>query len=317
MLEIAFITGVGQIFIPLLLILWLGRGGCRSRLEWVLKCLAAAVYLALISVVGIWLLAPWYMPYGMAIVGLGAALKSHRTLKLDRQRGANRTRAGFRLGSLLAGVVFSSAVLFLALRGYSPPEMEPVCMGSPLRDGTYYVINGGYSILTNPHMKTLKDISLNPYRAQSYALDFVKIDPVGLRARWFWPEDLSRYEIFAEPVVAPCNGRVIRTETLLPDLVPPERDPGNPAGNFVYLECGEQTVLLAHLKRASIVVAAGGAVHQGQTLGRVGDLGNTLEPHLHLHAQRRGHGSDFLSADPLPLKIDGRTLVRGSRVVFE
>lgn len=317
MLEIVFITGVGQVLIPLLLVLWLGRSGCLGRREWVLKCMAAAVYLALIAVAGIWLLTPWYLPYVMAVAGSAAALKSHAALKRGEGRCAAPTKAGLRLGSLMAAAVFCGVVLFLAFRGYVPPDEDALQLESPLRGGTFYVVNGGYSILINPHMKTLADRKLSPYRGQSYALDFVKLNPAGLRARGIWPQELARYEIFAQPVSAPCTGRVIRTETRLPDLVPPERDPQNPAGNFVYLECGGHTVLLAHLKYGSIAVSAGDEVRQGQVLGRVGNSGNTLEPHLHIHAQRRGEGGDFLAAGPLPLTINGRTLVRGSRVVID
>jgi murein DD-endopeptidase MepM/ murein hydrolase activator NlpD len=46
----------------------------------------------------------------------------------------------------------------------------------------------------------------------------------------------------------------------------------------------------------------------------VGNSGYSTEPHLHIHAQRGGGGADPLAADPLPLKVEGRTLVRNSRI---
>jgi hypothetical protein len=41
----------------------------------------------------------------------------------------------------------------------------------------------------------------------------------------------------------------------------------------------------------------------------------STEPHLHLHAQGRAVSENFLAAEPLPLKVEGRTLVRNDRLV--
>ncbi|NTV38254.1 MAG: M23 family metallopeptidase, partial [Anaerolineales bacterium] len=170
------------------------------------------------------------------------------------------------------------------------------------------------SILINPHMKTLARESLAGYRAQSYALDIVRLDPFGRRAQGLWPTDLGRYHIFGEPVYAPCAGVVAQTEGQLPDQTPPETDPRRPAGNFVRLECGEFDVLLAHLMHASLTVYPGQRVQRGHLIGRVGNSGLSTEPHLHLHAQRRGPEGDFLAGEPMPVSIDGRFLVRNSRL---
>jgi hypothetical protein len=47
---------------------------------------------------------------------------------------------------------------------------------------------------------------------------------------------------------------------------------------------------------------------------KVGNSGNTGEPHLHIHAQRPGPPGAPWSGDPLPIRFDGRFLVRGERV---
>ena len=49
-------------------------------------------------------------------------------------------------------------------------------------------------------------------------------------------------------------------------------------------------------------------------LGEVGNSGNSDEPHLHVHAQRPGRPWDLFTADPLPVRFDGRYLVRNDRV---
>ena len=46
-------------------------------------------------------------------------------------------------------------------------------------------------------------------------------------------------------------------------------------------------VILAHLKQGSVAVTAGMKVNTGDVLGQVGNSGNTSQPHLHIHAERR------------------------------
>lgn len=314
MLEISFITVVGQILLPLALVIRLWRVACSSRVEWFLNALSVAAYLALIAVVGIWLLVPWYLPYGFALMALAAAAASWRRSGRSSPPCAVRTRAGFRASCNRAAAAFCFVALAWALSGYLPPGDPAVRLASPLKNGEFYVVNGGYSILINPHMKTLEREPLRAYRGQSYALDIVKLNRYGFRAQGAWPQDLAGYEIFGEPLYAPCDGEVLFTENRLPDRVPPEHDRQNPAGNFVYLECGASGVLLAHLMQSSVAVAPGDRVREGQQIGRVGNSGYSTEPHLHIHAQRGGGGADLLAADPLPLQVAGRTLVRNSRI---
>jgi len=145
-------------------------------------------------------------------------------------------------------------------------------------------------------------------------LDFVRIDRFGRRAAGFWPSDPGRYLIFGEPVYAPCAGVVVQTEDQLPDQTPPETDPIHPAGNFVRLECGQADVLLAHLMYASLTVNTGDWVQTGRLIGKVGNSGLSTEPHLHLHAQHPGLEENFLARPPMPVRVDGRVLVRNSRL---
>jgi hypothetical protein len=86
-------------------------------------------------------------------------------------------------------------------------------------------------------------------------------------------------------------------------------------GNHVLLECDGVHVLLAHFKRGSVRVAQSDHVTIDTVVGLVGNSGNTNEPHLHIHAQRpAASGREPLSGDPLPIRLDGRYLVRNDRV---
>ena len=315
MLEIAFITVVGQILLPLALLIRLGLSRCCSPAEWLLHTISVAAYLALIAVAGIWLLIPWYLPYGLAGLALAAVALSWRRCGGSSPRPEGRLRAGFRIGCHLVLAVFCIAMLAWSLSGHQPPAEPGIVLASPLKNGAFYVANGGYSILINPHMKALGRESLSAYRAQSYAVDIVRLDRFGRRADGWWPADLKRYHIFGERVYAPCAGQVVRIEDRLPDLTPPDRDRQHPAGNYILLGCGETGVLLAHLMQSSLSVKPGDRVQAGQQIGRVGNSGLSAEPHLHLHAQQLSATEDFLASEPLPLQIDGRTPVRNSRFI--
>jgi hypothetical protein len=314
MLELLFITSAGQILLPLALVLRLWRVAGRSRMEWLLNALAVAAYLALIAVVGIWLLVPWYLPYGFALLALAAAAGSWRRCGRSGPPCVARTRATFRAGCNLVMAAFCAGMLALALNGFKPPAGPSIDLASPFKNGMFFVVNGGYSILINPHMKTLKQESLSAYRAQSYAVDIVRLDRFGRRADGWCPAELPRYYVFGNPVYAPCSGAVTRTEERLPDLAPPDTDMQHPAGNYVFLECADASVLLAHLKQSSVTVRNGQRVQEGDRIGQVGNSGLSMEPHLHLHAQQHSDADSFLAAAPLPLRIDGQIPVRNRRL---
>jgi hypothetical protein len=112
------------------------------------------------------------------------------------------------------------------------------------------------------------------------------------------------------------SGVVLDAVDALDDRVPPERDDSRPAGNFVAIQPDDRSVyvLLAHLRRGSIVVSRGERVVGGQAIGRVGNSGRTFEPHLHVHAAELG-GQHYLSGSRgVPITFGGRVLVR-NRVV--
>ena len=81
--------------------------------------------------------------------------------------------------------------------------------------------------------------------------------------------------------------------------------------------CAGHSVQLAHMQAGTVTVSAGDQVDVGQLLGKVGNSGNTTEPHLHINAARgrylfvRADDRVLADAQTVPFLIDGAFLVKG------
>jgi len=195
--------------------------------------------------------------------------------------------------ALLATSVAATAVAVIRRPG--PPVSA--ALRFPLPEGRWGIAQGGGTFWLNPHRRV---------RAQRAALDLVRLsDRTGAASAGLYPTDLTRYPAYGSPVVSPCAGTVRRVVDGLPDQDIPVPQPLPPAGNHVEIDTGRELVLLAHLLPGSVLVRAGERVEAGRPLGRVGNSGNSTEPHLHLHAERDGVG--------LRLRFEGvrGPLVRG------
>jgi len=92
-----------------------------------------------------------------------------------------------------------------------------------------------------------------------------------------------------------------------PGTFPPDVPFGQLTGNMVVLDVGHGIfATYAHMKMGSVTARIGEKVRKGQQIGRVGNSGNTTEPHLHFQMQR---GPLPFTADQVPWEIDHFTLV--------
>jgi len=307
-----------QIAVPLAMLGWQAWGRDTSLIAWCLKQTAVWSYIYTTSVAGLWLAAPWYVPH---VLMLTSILLAARTLPgalrlwrppAHRDQWMMLTARAIAAAACVAGVDF-------ALEGRTPPAETAVELAFPLRSGRYNIANGGSTELVNAHVRMLTDERFRRYRGASYGLDILALNRFGARASGPAPVDPAGYEIFGDAIYAPCEGVVVRVEDYLPDLRPPDVDRSHMAGNFVMLECGdagEFYVLLAHMRSGSVRVHPGDYVTLDVKLGEVGNSGNSDEPHLHVHAQRPGHIWDLFTADPLPIRFNGRYLVRNDRLTI-
>jgi hypothetical protein len=305
-----------QAAVPVALILWMALASPRSASGFLLQFATSAACLWAAALLGLWLVPPWWAPWGF-----GAGLVAAAWLGLHRRRPfastLPRTPGAWVVAALFTALGVSSAYgMVTAWRSRTVPPLPVVNLAFPLEPGRYLVVNGGSDSSTNAHLETL-DASVPRFpdwRGQSYGVDLVRLDGLGLRAKGLQPEDPRAYRIYGARVLAPCAGRVVLAVDGLPDMQVPQMDRDHMAGNHVMLRCEQADVLIGHLSPGSVQVRVGDAVATGAWLGSVGNSGNTGEPHLHVHAQRPGPVGAPLGGDPLPILFDGRFPVRGDRI---
>lgn len=297
------------VVVPILLIVGLWRKRSASKVDWLLTAALTTGFVGYVLLAGRWDISTYYLrpllalAYGVAMII--SLIKVWRAPWWSRPTGA-----GGWVGLVTNGVVGAAflALFGLAISGVTPRQ-PAVELSMPLRDGVSYVGQGGAATIMNYH---------HANRAQAFAVDVVGLTPAGRNASGLAPGDPSRYAIWGRSVHSPCPGTVLEARGDLADLQPPATDRDNLAGNHVLIRCAGTDpavdVLLAHLQQGSVNVAKGAVLADGQVIGRVGNTGNTTEPHLHVHAIRTGSGTP-LRGDAVPIRFDGRFLLRNDLVV--
>ena len=305
-----------QLVLPLILLGLVVILPSRSLLGFAVQILATAILLLAASLAGIWMLPPWWAPYvffSILLLAIIVGVYRKRPFTSVIPEGF----LGWSVATLYLGLGAVAVVPAIsALASRTPPPNGLVELAFPLQRGTYLVLNGGSNQSTNAHLKTLDAAvpRFHAWRGQSYGVDIVQIDRFGLRVTGIQPSDPRAYRIYGSNVLAPCTGEIVVAVDGLPDMQVPETDRNHMAGNHVIVRCGTLDVILGHFQPRSIQVSIGTRVNVGDPLARVGNSGNTGEPHLHIHAQRPGTGSEPLSGDPLPIRLSGRFLVRNDPV---
>lgn len=309
-----------QIGLPLALLLWLAAAPAKGRVSFALQAVSVGAILLALALVAMWIVPPWPTPWVFGALFLAALIPG-----LGRFRRGGAPRWGERLWSSLAlGALFLLGAFGLyvsaaALLGRIPPQGPVAEIAAPFPDGVYLVASGGANGWVNAHVHTLDRTQPRflPWRGQSYGLDLIRTDAIGQRARGRLPDELSAYHTFGAPLIAPCAGRVLAAVDGHPDQPIGQQDSVNKAGNFVMIDCGSFVVALAHFQSGSMQVRAGDTIALGAPLGRMGNSGQSSEPHLHIHAQRGFDPEAPFSGEPLPLAINGRYLVRNNRLQVE
>jgi hypothetical protein len=159
------------------------------------------------------------------------------------------------------------------------------------------------------HTRAILPVNGATYIAQRYAIDYEQADA---QNRIFAgdPADPASYAIFGKEVHAVADGTVVGTRNDLPEQTPGIYPAGigidEADGNFVVLDIGNGfSVNYAHMQTGSVRPKPGDKVKRGDVIGLVGNTGNSVAPHLHLHVMDR---PSPLASQGLPYLYDRFTL---------
>jgi hypothetical protein len=287
--------------LPAYFLISLARAREASALAWLLRVLYTGLVVIYVIAAARWDWLSYHFRLILPGMFVGVAAAGYRRIR-RRPFVDPSGRAWWRAyGGSLVTVAVVGMLLAFTLRGYTY-SASPVHLAFPLQGGWYYVVQGGDATPLNYH---------NVHRAQRYAIDIVELNRWGIRASGIYPDHLERYVIFGRTVGSPCDGTIVTARDSHPDQIPPAADRDHPAGNHVVVACHGVNVVLAHLLRGSVRAQVGRAVRTGDPIGRVGNSGNTSEPHLHVHAVRPMSGTPD-DGEATPMLFDGTFPVRNS-----
>jgi Peptidase family M23 len=305
-----------QTILPLVLIAWLAIFPPRSTVGFWTQSIAIGLTLVALSFVGIWAFPPWWALYAFGVMltatVVGILVKRHIST-----RWPQGTIAWLGLFGFVAFGFYAANETRLSYVATVKPSERTVALASPLGPGSYLVANGGAGPSINAHATFLDQSARarRPYWGIAHGVDIVALDRWGLRADGLMPVDPRRYVIFGRPVIAPCAGDIIVAIDGLPDMPVPKVDRSHLAGNHVILRCAKADILLGHFRKGSVRVRAGQRLKVGDGIAQVGNSGNTSEPHLHINAQLPGTSEAPFSGAPIPIRLEGRVLVRNDRFI--
>ncbi len=183
----------------------------------------------------------------------------------------------------------------------SPPSIE-----APVGAGRWVTVRAPSN--RSGHRRALVVLEGKARVPERFAVDWVRLGEAG---RFFEgdPQENASWFSYDQPVLAAASGKVVLVRDGLPETPPLSGKPAVPftpetvAGNTVVVDIGDgRFAVYAHLRPGSISVEEGASVQAGQEIGRIGNSGHSLAPHLHFHVEDR----------PDPLKGEGRPFALSS-----
>lgn len=230
-------------------------------------------------------------------------------------------RAPTPIGEAVAVATLPLLVLFgIGLAAQQLPRPTPPAP-VPLRPP----VHGRWRAMNSPATK-VPSHGTHAY-GQTYAIDLVEEPADGSRPRFGGRtamRDPREYPAFGAVVTSPVDGVVVAARDGRRDhrcrsnllgcvymlgegLVLSLRGAGGVMGNhlIVAIDGEGPYVAIAHLQRGSVAVAVGDRVRAGEEVARVGNSGNSSEPHIHLHVMDRARpgsalGQPFVFLDVQP-----------------
>jgi hypothetical protein len=191
-------------------------------------------------------------------------------------------------------------------------DRPPLVIGPPLQGEDWVALNACCTV--SPHRSAMLPIGGRINGSERFAVDWVRFDlsanplvdlQTGVVATFRGdPTDNENYLAYDQPLLAVADATVIAVVTDVPDQPPHVFPTGlrldQYGGNSIILDLGAGTyAFYAHARPGSVSVRPGDRVVERQEIGRLGNSGNSSEPHLHFHLMDAplpltGHNLPFL-----------------------
>jgi len=162
------------------------------------------------------------------------------------------------------------------------PDEKPFELTFPLKNGYYYVYQGGKS----PFYNILH--SKNPWN--KYSMDIVKMNKFGFAVKKLLNDEFLNHEIYNEIVYSPCGGKVVTIVNNKNDGI--NKNETGKINNCVIIKYENYLIALAHIKKDSFFVKEGDVIKKGDKLGLAGSAGCRL-PHLHIQVMKNKTSMPF------------------------
>jgi hypothetical protein len=163
------------------------------------------------------------------------------------------------------------------------------------------------------HRRAVIVLNGKPRSPERYAIDWIKLGEDGNSYTGDQYKN-SSYHAYDVPILGVADGKIVAVKDGLPENVPHTEKLAvamtlaNIAGNHIVEEIGGGLYAgYAHFIPGSITVKAGERVRRGRVLGRLGNSGNSSEPHLHLQVC---DASSFLICEGVPMEFKRMSLTK-------
>ncbi len=298
-IPIPYIISLLMILAAFLCVYLLGHTDFASPADYVLHLMGWSSMAILLFIAAPWMFLTIYLKYAFAGIVLAVALRAGMKLHI-RDKSAELL-----LWPLLRRVALTTVNCFLLIMlilGHSYAD-TPLNLEYPLHNGTYYVMQGGGNAWNNPFHASYS------WLHYGYAVDIGKLNRIGARASsLIYSSDNKDYTIFNDTVYAPASGEIVRLLDTVTDNHPSVLRTNPDHGNHIVIKSGPYYIYLCHFERKTMKVKKGQFVEKGQPLGRVGNAGWTIEPHLHIHAWKNFKSEEVGEGTSVPLLFEGNFL---------
>ncbi len=191
-----------------------------------------------------------------------------------------------------------------------PVTRDVAALGPPLRGGPWLAANGPSN--GSGHRRAMIPLDGLPVIAQRFAIDYVLLDTT-FNTHKGDSLDNTKYYAHDLDVLAVADGKVVAVKDGIPENIPGAQSRAVPitletvGGNHVILDIGGgRYAFYAHVRPGSMRVKLGDRVKRGTVLAKLGNSGNSTEPHLHFHL---ADASAPLAAEGIPYVHESLVLV--------